>query len=573
MKNQKEVLIIFKTHLDVGFTDYAENIVNKYLNEYIPNAIKVGYELKDSSTPFIWTLGSWMIAKALENDKDGIVERAIKDGILNWHSLPFTTHTELMNKELFEYALTISEDLDKRFNKKTIAAKMTDVPGHTIAMVPYLFDKGINFLHIGVNPATPIPPVPPIFKWKNGQKEITVMYQGDYGEEAIFDDFIIYFAHTGDNLGVQSAEDIAKIYCEMQEKYPDAVLKAATLNDVAERICRLENLPVIEDEIGDTWIHGAATDPQKISRFRKVLRYIENNKPNFDLKDSLLMIPEHTCGMDVKTFYHNDTDFFYDDLLKNKAEYEEIEKSWDEQRDYIKNAEKILNLDCDYPVKEPDLQEFIETQIPDSLDLEISWQIFDNSDYERYKKDYMRIDLDWAIWDFTKVGLPDYKGGIYTATITKAYKNDSTLLFRLEFPKDISKKYGLPYFYLQIDQNKYTLKWFDKKMCRLPQACWLKFKGLKENFEINKLGQWIKPESVIGSPLICAVDKGVRNNEFTIYPLDSALVAPFGRRLLQYNCKNLEHDLYFNLYNNIWNTNFPQWYGDDALFRFEVTNN
>ena len=23
-----------------------------------------------------------------------------------------------------------------------------------------------------------------------------------------------------------------------------------------------------------------------------------------------------------------------------------------------------------------------------------------------------------------------------------------------------------------------------------------------------------------------------------------------------------------NLYNNIWNTNFPMWYSDDALFRF-----
>ena len=30
---------------------------------------------------------------------------------------------------------------------------------------------------------------------------------------------------------------------------------------------------------------------------------------------------------------------------------------------------------------------------------------------------------------------------------------------------------------------------------------------------------------------------------------------------------------YFNLYNNIWNTNFPMWYSDDAMFRFLITKN
>jgi hypothetical protein len=29
-------------------------------------------------------------------------------------------------------------------------------------------------------------------------------------------------------------------------------------------------------------------------------------------------------------------------------------------------------------------------------------------------------------------------------------------------------------------------------------------------------------------------------------------------------------DMYFNLYNNIWNTNFPMWFSDDAKFRFVI---
>ena len=64
----------------------------------------------------------------------------------------------------------------------------------------------------------------------------------------------------------------------------------------------------------------------------------------------------------------------------------------------------------------------------------------------------------------------------------------------------------------------------------------------------------------------------MRNSHVEIRPLDSALVAPYGRRLLQYGCSRDAQDLYFNLYNNIWNTNFPIWYGDDAMFRFVVEN-
>ena len=115
----KEVFLIFKTHLEIGFTDYAENVVNKYIEQYIPAAIKVGYELKNTDTPFVWTVGSWLVWESLKQDEDGIVEQAIKDDIITWHALPFTTHTELMNEALFKYGLSLSERLDKRFGKKT----------------------------------------------------------------------------------------------------------------------------------------------------------------------------------------------------------------------------------------------------------------------------------------------------------------------------------------------------------------------------------------------------------------------------------------------------------------------
>lgn len=569
---QKEVLILFKTHLDVGFTDYSDNIIAKYLNEYIPNAIRVGYALKDTPTPFVWTVGSWLLAMALRHDPDHRVENAIRDGILGWHALPFTTHTELMNTALFRHGLNISKELDRRFGRKTTGAKMTDVPGHTIGMVPLMADSGIEFLHIGVNSATPVPPVPPLFKWRLGEKEITVMYQGAYGAAAEFEDFIVYFAHTNDNCGPQSAEEIIRIYAEAQAKYPGCMLKAATLTDIAQRISQLQNLPVLQQEIGDTWIHGAGTDPQKMSRYRKVLRHLSDCEADTDLiLDNLLPVPEHTWGMDVKTFFHNDRDFYPEEMERQKSQRAVIERSWQEQRAYVEKAESVLGITPDYPVAEPNPEGYTEIPAPAELPVEISWQIFNRADYDRYKNTYLRHFLDWAIWDFTKVGLPDDPGGILTPAITHAYQKGDVLLYQLEFPADIAQKYGLPWFWLELRKGTVNLKWFGKRACRLPQACWLKFSGMEENWELHKLGTWIRPSEVVGSPLICAVDEGVRNSQVLILPLDSALVAPYGRRLLHYGCTGLKEDLYFNLYNNIWNTNFPMWYEDDSMFRFEIS--
>lgn len=572
--NKKDVLVIFKTHLDVGFTNYAENVIDNYLNSFIPNAIKVGYELKDTDTPFIWTVGSWMIWKALKEDKSGAVEQAVRDGILNWHGLPFTTHTELLNAKLFEAGLDISTELDEKFGRKTIAAKMTDVPGHTIGMIPLMRRRGLEFLHIGVNSATPVPPVPPLFKWKNGNEYITVMYEDGYGCTQEFDDFVLCFAHTHDNAGPQSKEEIIKVYEEIQKKFPDYTLKVATLNDVAERVRNIKNIPVVEKEIGDTWIHGAATDPQKLSRYRNILRHTdENDLRDVRLRENLLFVSEHTWGMDVKKYFRDDKHYTYKEMEDCVDERKTIEKSWEEQRNYVRNAEKILKIEPDYDTSAPDLSGY-EKITDDKADVfEISWQIFDNSDYERYKKDYMRLNdatVGWAIWDFTKVGLPDYNGGIYTAQVTEAYKKDNTEIYKLEFDKEIETKYGLPYFYLIIKDKNIEIKWYNKKNSRLPQACWFKIKGLDEEWELNKMGEWISPENIIGSPLISAVENGVRNKSVVIETIDTALVAPYGRRLLHYNEKGLKQDLYFNLYNNIWNTNFPMWYSDDAVFRFVI---
>ena len=77
----KKVIIVSKTHLDLGFTDYAENVLKKYMENYIPNAIKTANNVNtDECKKFVWTTGSWLLHKALQNDKDNLVRDALKNG-------------------------------------------------------------------------------------------------------------------------------------------------------------------------------------------------------------------------------------------------------------------------------------------------------------------------------------------------------------------------------------------------------------------------------------------------------------------------------------------------------------
>jgi hypothetical protein len=52
---------------------------------------------------------------------------------------------------------------------------------------------------------------------------------------------------------------------------------------------------------------------------------------------------------------------------------------------------------------------------------------------------------------------------------------------------------------------------------------------LEENWELQKMGVWISPEKIIGSPLISAIDKAVKNPSFEIViPLEILIASVQG---------------------------------------------
>ncbi|MGM9748178.1 MAG: DUF5054 domain-containing protein, partial [Candidatus Cryptobacteroides sp.] len=317
----KKIHLIFKTHLDVGFTNSGKDVINTYMTDFIPHTLDLIESLKESGAEehYMWTTGAWIISRFLETASEEDVarmEKAIADGDIDWHSLPFTTHTEMADASLYELGMQYGKDLDKRFGKSTISAKMTDVPGHTRSLVPVLARNGVKFLHIGVNSASTSPDVPSLFKWcAPDGSSIIVMYQQGYGNQLLLPgtDVIVDIRFTNDNHGPHTLKQIQDIYAELHSKYPNAEIVTSSLDKIAEEVLKIEDtLPVITQEIGDTWIHGIGSNPKMVAQFRELSRlrnkWIEEGRFAFgDATDKafglpLLMAAEHTWGRDVKVF-------------------------------------------------------------------------------------------------------------------------------------------------------------------------------------------------------------------------------------------------------------------------------
>ncbi len=654
------VHVVFKTHLDIGFTDFAAEVVRQYREKFLPAALSVARELRQrGGDRFIWTTGSWLIDHAFEHG-DAALKKALEEGIaagdVRWHALPFTMHTELLDVDLVRHALTLSQRLDRRFAVKTVAAKMTDVPGHTRGLVPILADAGVTFLHIGVNPASRAPQVPDCFRWKVGAAEIVVGYdKSGYGSALQVPglDHVLAFAHTGDNQGPQGPDQILAEFARVRSSFTGAEVRAGTLDDFARAVDGVRaSLPVIEQEIGDTWIHGTGTDPYKTARLRALIRlrqrWLVEGATHDDpaafarFSDGLIMVAEHTWGLDVKTHLAEFENWERDQLaaVRKKPNYLKMEASWTEQREIIDEAVAALptelrrearavardvlpdafdtrgfreidprqelrlprfQLRIDHDTgaisrlrRNADRREWATQKAPLGL---VRYQTFDQADYERFKKQYLvRLDqhAGWAIPDFLKPGIERARpiSALWLAKLEHAsWRSDDAadlILLVLSLPDEARKRFGAPKRVTMLvtvpkddDHVDLELHWHGKPASRLPEAMWVTFcpAGVgDEGWTLDKLGQDISPMDVVagGNRRLHGVGTGAKwrgeDGKFDLETLDAHLIAPGVPGLLEAHDRppQCRHGMHVNLYNNVWGTNFPMWYDEDARFRFTL---
>ena len=666
----KKVIVVSKTHLDLGFTDYAENIKEKYIHSFIPEAIDLAEKVNTNDKKyFIWTTGSWILKEALKNpiQKEKLT-KAIKNGNIVPHAMPFTTHTELLDEDSLNYGLSLVNDLDDIRGRKTISAKMTDVPGHTKGLVSLLAKHGIKLLHIGVNGASALVDVPPCFLWKNGEDEIVVIYSGDYGGAFKSDlvDEILYFDHTLDNHGAPSPQKVLDKINKIQSEYPDYEITAGTIDDFADVIWEVrEKLPVFQGEMGDSWIHGSATDPYKSASLRTLINLknqwlddgsLDRNSEEYkNLVDALLCVSEHTCGMDTKTYFSDYGHYLKKDFQKaRKADkvkfnhlfcdlpqsifplvslfdgrrkrgyYSVIEKSWSEQRKYIDLAVSALNdehkqiakneLNKLIPASPIEISKNEKDSIKvgnwtlninknggiDSLKFNneeiirknneplFTYRSFCNEDYKYWLNHYSR-NLEetavWAIGDFARPGMNrvegKYPSGRFPYSVDKINVTESQIIVNLTCDKKLCDDLGAPrliqvVYSLSEDGLKIDVCWYNKDANRLTEAIYMHLFPAKD-IKLKKLGCLVNPEEVAlnGSRNLHAV-QSVELGDFEIINYHSPLISVGKGKILEFDNKleDVKKDgLSFVLYNNVWGTNFPLWYEDNAKFTFEIKKN
>jgi hypothetical protein len=347
----RRVLVMFKCHFDAGFIDTQTAVVHKYFNDYFPRAIQIAGDLRaQGGHRYVWTTGSWLVYEYLEQasaEDRKRMEQAIASNDIAWHALPFSWQTEMIDQSMISGALALSQSLDRRFGRTTTGAKMTDVPGHTRGLVSPLANNGVKFLDIGVNDASTPAALPPIFLWKDSSgASLPVMYHHGYGgvTEVPGSDLAIAIVVRGDNSGPHTPEEIAKIYADLAAQFPQTEISAANLTEIANAADPYRsNLPVITQELGDTWIHGIASDPLKVARYREVARlrdqwiasgkFHANDATDLALLRHVLLEVEHTWGTDTKTWLDFDN-YKPADLSRmlDTKNYKVVQFSWEEKR-------------------------------------------------------------------------------------------------------------------------------------------------------------------------------------------------------------------------------------------------
>jgi hypothetical protein len=466
----KQVLVMFKCHFDAGFIDTQAAVVRKYFDHYYPQAMRIAQAQRDAGKDgYVWTTGSWLLYEYLEQAKSEQrkrMEQAVAAGDIAWHALPFSWQSELLNRSAIKGAIGLSESLDKRFGRITTGAKMTDVPGHSRGIIGPLFENGVTFLDIGVNSASTPPDVPSTFVWKNASgATLTMMYHHEYGGVVKLpqSDLAIAIEVRGDNSGPHTAKEIGKIYAGLRQRFPNATVRAANLTEIANAVNHFKGaLPVITQEIGDTWIYGVASDPVKVARYRELLRLREEwigrgklvpgDKTDLAFLRRFALAAEHTWGTDTKTWL--DFNHYTPDALAsvlNTPRYKVVTGSWVEKRNDI--AEGAASLPPDLrseagqrlgslkptqpdvstlqtwePGKAIESDHFVIGLDPQtgaihkfqSKSNKLHWashehplalftyQTLSKQDYDRFLASYITVKTDWAPKDFGKPKIEEF---------------------------------------------------------------------------------------------------------------------------------------------------------------------
>jgi hypothetical protein len=365
----KKIILVFKTHFDIGFTDLSSRVIDNYADSMLREVVATCKATEHmEKLKYVWTMPSWplkVITERCSEELKAELDLLIERGQIVWHALPFTSHTDFCSAEEYIEGLRFGRELSDTYHKPyPISAKMTDVPGHCIMLPAILGGAGIKFLHLGCNEFANPPKLPFLFHWQamSGERVLTMYSKGGYGTSLLPPEdwnYPVWMAlmQTRDNCGPQSVAVIEKLVKKVRSKYPEAEIVCGTMDDFYNEMvkCDLSELPTISKDLADTWIHGIGSYPIEVGMVREererskrlqamiMKQYMEASDWNGDGAAEILnryyenvsLFEEHTWGADVKTWLGPERVYRKKDFLKAKLKdnYKFMEASWQEQRD------------------------------------------------------------------------------------------------------------------------------------------------------------------------------------------------------------------------------------------------
>lgn len=386
--NVEEIIVICKTHFDIGFTHRVNDIVKYYRTSMIDKSLGIMDASGDlpEEQQFAWTLPGWVLSKTLD-DWDGQtiarkqkLEEKFRSGKIMTHALPFTSETDACEVEALARGMVFASELTHKYNLPLPrSGKLTDVPSHGNFLATVLANADVKFLHIGCNWPSIFIDTPGLYWWEGPDKSrVLTFYSTVYGtflgKGSDWRSSIDYMLGenllppsewpykvwpailvTIDNSGPPTAEYIKSLLDEVKEKMPNVKVRMGTMDDFYNAIMK-ENpeIPVIKEEMPDTWIHGIMCDPEGTCLSRKVNPQIASaevlntqlqnwgvkmpsiEKDVADIYEKIALYGEHTWGGSKSI------EAFGDAFNKlPKEEYADLEASWEDKTDYIRDASKM----------------------------------------------------------------------------------------------------------------------------------------------------------------------------------------------------------------------------------------
>lgn len=367
-----KIVVVLKTHLDIGYTDLAENVMQHYVTTMLDDSLAAceATQTRPPGERFVWTMPSWALQYTLEHSSPERAERTrrlIAAEQIGWHALPYTTITEACGVEEWIRGLLISSELAAATGRTAPASgKMTDVPGYPRMLASLAAKAGIKFLHFGANPAVRTPNVPRLFFWEgpDGGRVLTFFSEGAYGTPLLPPadwPYPVWLALliTNDNAGPPTPDIVPSSIDAVRRAHPEAEVVFGTMDDFYEQLtgcCDLSPLPVVRTDLADTWTYGVASYPVETALVREqrgpltaveamfttALRFRALDGGSADApRQSIrrayaesLLFGEHTWGLVVEPQWgyvpHYEKETFA--ARRREPVFRQLERSWEEQR-------------------------------------------------------------------------------------------------------------------------------------------------------------------------------------------------------------------------------------------------